>query len=190
MNVFKTYLNELPHYKTKYFENIEHHLSTRNIDPGEYFLRQGEVSKNIAFIEEGILRLYYLIDGKEVTTCFYQERTIVCSYQSLITNSPSDIFIQALEPCKLIVFAYKSLQELYTKDLFWQQVGRIAAEKEYIEKDWYSRFINDLSAAQRYQHILTNNNQLLQRVPLQYIASYLQITPETLSRIRKKNIHT
>ena len=140
---FKKHLNQIPHYNPEYFEVIEPHLSTKRIQSGEYFLRQGEVSKSIAFVEKGILRLYYLMDGNEVTTAFHQEGTITCAYESLITKTPSDVFIQAIEPCTLITFRYEALQALYTQDLFWQQIGRIAAEKEYLEKDRYNRFLND-----------------------------------------------
>lgn len=186
MEAFKNHLAQFPHYKPAVFESVGAHLRVKQLQAGEYFLREGKVSKNIAFIEKGLMRLYYLNDGKEVTTCFCKEHTISCSYKSLITKTPSDIAIQAIEPCSLVYFSYESLQKLYEKDLFWQQVGRLAAENEFINTECHSRFLLDLSATERYQDILKNDPELLQRVPLQYLASYLQITPETLSRIRKK----
>ena len=81
---------------------------------------------------------------------------------------------------------YANLQKLYTQNLFWQQVGRIASENELITTECHNRFLRDLSATERYKQILENENELLQRVPLNYLATYLQIAPETLSRIRKK----
>ena len=190
MEAFKNYLNQFPHYKPKIYEDILPYISVKNIAAGEYFLRQGKVCKNIAFIEKGLIRLYYLNDGKEMTTCFCKENTITCSYKSLITNTPSETSIQAIEPCKLIVFSYDSLKKLYEKELFWQQVGRLAAENEFINTECHNRFLSDLSATERYKQILENEQDLLQRVPLNYLASYLQIAPETLSRIRKKIIRT
>ncbi len=190
MEAFKNYLKQFPHYKPKTFEDVLPYLTIKNIEAGDYFLRQGKTCKSIAFIEKGLMRLYYLNDGKEVTTCFCKEHTITCSYKSLITNAPSDISIQAIEPCKLVYFSYESLQKLYEKELFWQQVGRLAAENEFINTECHNRFLNDLSATERYQQILKNDSELLQKVPLNYLASYLQITPETLSRIRKKITRT
>lgn len=186
MKEFRNYLKEFPHYEPKFFDEVKSFLTIRKFHPKEYFLKEGEISKEIAFIEKGIMRLFYLNDGKEVTTSFNQEKTITCAYQSLLTKTPSDVYIQAIEPSTLVVFSYESLKELYRKELFWQQIGRLAAEKEYIEKDCHNRFLNDLSATERYLKILNSNNELLQRVPLQYLASYLQVTPETLSRIRSK----
>lgn len=188
MEAFKNYLKSFPHYKPEMFEQVLPFLSIVELEAGAYFLREGSTGKQIAFIEAGILRLYYLHDGKEVTTCFCKENTITCSYKSMLTNTPSELAIQALEPCKLVVFSYASLQAFYKTDLFWQQVGRLAAENEFINTECHNRFLNDLSATERYQQILMEEPTLLQRVPLQYLASYLQVAPETLSRIRRKVI--
>lgn len=188
MEAFKKYIQQFPHYKPHLFDEVLPYLSSKKIEAGEYFLEEGKVCRNIAFIEKGLMRLYYLNDGKEVTTCFCKENTITCSYKSLITKTPSDMAIQAIEPTELIVFSYESLQRLYEKELFWQQVGRLAAENEFVNTECHNRFISDLSATERYQQILEEDNDLLQRVPLSYLASYLQVAPETLSRIRKKII--
>jgi len=190
MESFKKYIKQFPHYKSGVIEDILPFLSVKNIEAGDYFLREGRICKRIVFIEKGLVRLFYLNDGKEVTTCFCKENTITCSYKSLITNTPSELSIQAIEPCKLIVFTYDSLQKLYEKELFWQQVGRLAAENEFINTSCHNRFLNDLSATERYMEILDKDAELLQRVPLNYLATYLQVAPETLSRIRKKIIRT
>jgi len=190
MEAFNAYLKTFPHYTPQAYETARPYLSEKHLAPGEYFLNQGQVCKSIGFIEKGLVRLYYLNDGKEITHCFCKEHSITCSYSSLITQQPSDTAIQAIEPSTLIVFSYESLQKLYTKDLFWQQLGRIAGEKEYVAVDSHNRFLNDLSATERYLQILKNDPTLLQRVPLNYLASYLHVSPETLSRIRKKIIRT
>lgn len=186
MESFKKYLEAFPHFTPQAFEEVLPYLSVNELKAGDYFLREGNVCKNIAFIESGLLRLFYLKDGKEVTHCFCKENTLTTSYRSLITQQESDVAIQAVEPTKLIVLPYFSLQKLYEKNLFWQQVGRLTSEAEYVIADTHKRFLQDLTATERYQQILENDNELLQRVPLNYLASYLQITPETLSRIRKK----
>lgn len=190
MESFNKYLKQFPHYSPKVFEDIRPHLSVMNIDAGEYFLRHGKTSRNIAFIKKGLLRLFYLNDGKEVTNCFCKENTITTSYSSLITQQESDMAIQAIEPSQLIVFSYDTLQKMYEQDLFWQQLGRLAAENEFITTECHNRFLRDLTATDRYKQILENDSELLQRVPLNYLANYLQIVPETLSRIRNKLART
>lgn len=186
MQAFIKYLSQFPHFKPSLADDVLPLLSEVQLKAGEYFLKEGKVSKQIAFIEEGLVRLYYLHDGNEVTTCFCKENSITCSYRSLITKTPSDLSIQAIESCKLIVFSYASLQSLYEKELFWQQVGRLASENEYINTECHNRFLSDLSATDRYRQILEENSDLLQRVSLSHLASYMQVAPETLSRIRKK----
>ena len=186
MEAFNRYLKQFPHYIPKVFEDILPFLSVKKIDEGKYFLKNGKICKEIGFVEKGLLRLYYLNDGKEITNCFCKENSITTSYSSLITRKESDIAIQAIEPSQLIVFSYNSLQKLYEKNLFWQQLGRLAAESEFITTECHNRFLRDLSAIDRYKQILDEDPELLQRVPLNYLATYLQIRPETLSRIRKK----
>jgi CRP-like cAMP-binding protein len=186
MESFKAYLQQFPHYTPTVFEDILPFLSIKELDAGDFLLREGKRCTEIAFVEKGLLRLFYLHDGKEVTKCFCKEQTITTSYSSLVTQQASDLAIQAIEPTRLIVFSYNSLQKLYRQDLFWQQVGRLAAENELITTECHHRFLRDLSATERYKQVLENDSELLQRVPLNFLASYLQVAPETLSRIRSK----
>jgi CRP-like cAMP-binding protein len=190
MKAFNKYLQQFPHYTPSVYETASPFLSEKTLKAGDFFLRHGKVARNIAFIEEGLLRQYYLNDGKEVTSCFCRENTITTSYKSLITQQESDIAIQAIEESKLIALSYTSLQKLFNEDLFWQQVGRLAAENEFIVSESHNRFLTDLSATDRYLHILNNDKELLHRVPLNHLATYLQIAPETLSRIRNKIMRT
>ena len=186
MEAFEKYLRQFPQFTPEAFEKAQPYLTCKTLDPGAYWLQHGKICRNIAFIESGLLRLYYLHDGREVTHCFCKEQTITTAYQSLITQQESDIAIQAIEASTLIVLSYDSLQKLYQQDLFWQQVGRLAAENEYLITTRHNRLLHDLSATERYLQVLEEEPELLQRVPLNYLATYLQIAPETLSRIRKK----
>lgn len=183
-------MQQFPQYTPSAFEIAKPFLSIKELASGDYFLPIGKICKQIAFIEKGLFRLYYLKDGKEVTHCFCKENSIACAYRSLITQQPTDTAIQAIEATSIIYFSYESLQKLYQQDLFWQQVGRIASENEYVTTECHNRFITDLSATERYLDIMENDPDLLQRVPLNYLASYIQVAPETLSRIRKKLTRT
>lgn len=186
MEAFNKYLQKFPHYHSGAFELVRPYLRVKQLSADDYFLQHGKICRNIAFIEEGLLRLFYLNDGKEVTNCFCQEGSVATSYSSLITQRESDVAIQAIEPSILITLPYERLQKLYSNDPFWQQVGRLAAENEFVTSEYHNRFLRDLSATERYRQVLENESELLQRVPLNYLATYLQIAPETLSRIRNK----
>ena len=132
-----------------------------------------------------MFKVYYLRDGVEITTCFCKENRFTTSYQSLITNQVSKLSIQAIEEAEIVSIQYEDLKKLYAQHSFWQQIGRMITEQEYIITECYTRLINDKSAKQRYLEILNNEADLLQRVSLSDLASYLQVTPETISRIRK-----
>lgn len=186
MEAFNSYLKQFPHYTPKVFEDVRPLLFSKKIKAGDYFLRPGKTCRSIAFIEAGLLRLYYLNDGKEITNCFCKENTLTTSYSSLITQKESEIAIQAIEDSTLIILSNESLQKLYNRSPFWQQLGRLAAENEYMTTEGHHRFLRDLSATERYKEVIEQESELLQRVPLNYLATYLQITPETLSRIRNK----
>lgn len=190
MEEFQKYLRQFPGYRPALFEQLLPYLSEQSLDAGEHWLPIGKTCRQVAFVSSGLLRLYHLSDGRELTHCFCRENSLATSYRSLIKGEPSDIAIQALEDTHLIALAFSDLQQLYQQDIFWQQLGRIAAEQEYLETECHHRLLSDHSATDRYRHILDTQPDLLQRVPLQYLAGYLQIAPETLSRIRKKIIRT
>lgn len=186
MESFRQFLQNFPHYRPSYFDEVSPSLHIKQVRAGDYFLQMGQVCHEVGFIKSGLFRHFYLKEEKEITTCFCLESSLVTSYKSLITQQDSEIAIQAVENSEMIVLPYQALLDLYEKNLFWQQLGRMASEQEYLEKDRYHHFITDLPATERYLKVLENKRDLYQRIPLTYLASYLQVSPETLSRIRKK----
>lgn len=183
---FKNYIKEFPHYSDKAFDMALPFFKFKQLKKGEHLIEYGQTCKRIAFIAKGLFRTYYIKDGLDITTCFCKENTLTTSYKSLITQQKSELSIQAIEDSEIFVISYQDLQSLYGQHLFWQQVGRLVAEQEFITVENYTHFLNDQTAKQRYSHILQYESDILQRVPLIYLASYLQIAPETLSRIRKE----
>ena len=155
MESFEKYLAGFPHYKPQYFKQALPYLTKKTLRAGDYLVRQGKVCKEIAFVEKGLLRLFYLNkDGREITQCFCKEDELATSYISMISNSASDIAIQAIEPTEVVLLPYKALLELYEQNAFWQQVGRLAAEQELIASECHNRFLSDLSAREKYEQIL------------------------------------
>ncbi len=186
INIFKNFISQFPHYSNESFALAEPYLSTNRVKKSEHILHQGNICRNIHFVVSGLFKVYYLRDGVEITTCFCKENRFTTSYQSLISNQPSNLGIQAIEDSETVSILYEDLKKLYAQHLFWQQIGRMVTEQEYIITECYTRLINDKSAKQRYLEILNNEPDLLQRVSLIDLASYLQVTPETISRIRKQ----
>lgn len=166
---------------------LEPQLSELVLNKGEYYIREGKMEKNIAFVIEGNLRQFYTSDGQEKTTYFYFENHLMSSYFSCLTGKPSQVSIEALTDCRLLVFRYETIKSLYNQSQTWERFGRLLAE--YIAMGLEERMVGllTLSPEERYHALLQSNKQkILERIPQHYIANYLGITPVSLSRIRNR----
>ncbi|MPR32020.1 Crp/Fnr family transcriptional regulator [Salmonirosea aquatica] len=161
-------------------------LREERITKNEFLLTEGKVCPGIYFLVQGCLRTYRLIDGKEVNTAFHFENDFVCELESLSTGTPSHKFIQTLEDSRTIFIPKAQLIGLYQNSTSFQELGRKILEQVAITEQKYSSLFTLYSPQDRYAYILENYPHLIQRVPLQYLASYLGIARETLSRIRKR----
>lgn len=165
---------------------INRHSYLQHVEKGTYLLREGEICKHLYFICKGAIRGYTKEGTKEVTTWITAENEMVTSIRGLSMQHPSLENIQAIEPCDLIVAHYDALQYLYKQHIEVNIVGRKLLEQYYSdaeERAFISRIPN---AGKRYQHFLETKSNLANRIPLKYIASFLGMTIETLSRIRSK----
>ncbi|WP_028980430.1 Crp/Fnr family transcriptional regulator [Sporocytophaga myxococcoides] len=149
-------------------------------------LQEGEVSKTMYFIEKGCLRTWVNNNGKEVTTQFFFERDSVSSIESFRTNQPSLYSIESLEPCILQTISQNDFQFI-VKNL--PKVKQDMEEHLFrrlfqIQQLFYSYLKN--SPQKRYEELIEQHPEIIQRVPQHYIASYLGITSVSLSRIRNR----
>lgn len=154
----------------------------------DYFLKIGQRCNQVAFIKSGMLRIYYPNDKGEETTCYFSlPNEFVTSFSSFTTETPSIENIQAILPTEIVGIEKKDLEMLYQKIPVTQEFGRKAAENlAIIMEKRISLFLNN-SADERYQFLLKHNPILIQTVPLQFLASYLGISPQHLSRLRKNS---
>ena len=150
----------------------------------DHFLYQGDICKQLGFITKGYVRLYFLKDGDEITKDFNFENSFCGSYASFSLRQPSRFNIVAMEKVKLYTIGREDLFRLFDKYACLQKLGRLSMEYMFIRKEMReASFLLD-TAEQRYAELLQQNPKITQRVPLKYLASYLGITAETLSRIR------
>jgi CRP-like cAMP-binding protein len=161
-------------------------LQKVELSKGSFLMEEGKVCHHIYFLEKGCLRGFYNLDGKEVTYWFAFENNFVTSFFSFITRKPSVENIQLMEDCVLWAITHERLQELYAQHHDIERLGRIMNERYYVMLE--ERFMRNhfKEAKERYENLITQSPHILQRVPLGYVASYLGITQETLSRIRNR----
>jgi CRP-like cAMP-binding protein len=159
----------------------------RMLTKGEYFIKDGQVATELAFMERGIVRVFYRNDnGVEYNKHFFVNPCLIGGYASLITHQPAQINQQALADCTLYVAQYSAIQALYSTCHDIERAARIIAEYYFVQKEQREIDIVLLDAEKRYRLFQQQFPQLEQQIPQYHIASYLGITPTQLSRIRKK----
>ena len=161
-------------------------LSRRFLKKGEFLLRAGQVSDHVSFINEGFFRTYTIVNDQERTNYFFFEHEYVTDYASFLTRQPSNENIQALEDAEVLQLNFANMQILYEKIPAWQKYGRLISEHVFIIAVERSKELLLNTPEELYLKIMKERPQILSRVPQHYIASYLGIQPESLSRIRKR----
>ena len=150
----------------------------------DMILREGETCTNIYWVVKGLVRQYYYKNGKELTEYMATENNIVMCIESLFREQPLQLQIKALEPSILIALPKADLEAVAMKSVNIQILYRKILEESLIVSQHRADMLRFESAQDRYQKLVKNQPQLVLRAPLVYIASYLQMTPETLSRVR------
>jgi CRP-like cAMP-binding protein len=183
----KTYYQSLmPQLQEEEWDYLQQMLTFQSLKKGDLLTRRGEVCKQVSFINKGLLRMYYGVDGKEISTAFVPENNYLAQYDSFLTRQPSAGDIDALEDCELINLSYENVQMLYQEKPVFQIFGRKVAEMLFIMISLQTTNLLTLTPEERYKDVLENQPFIIQRVPQYMIASYIGITPEHLSRIRRK----
>jgi len=163
---------------------LEEILVPRKYAKGERILDEGQVCQSIYWIVKGMVRQFYFKNKKELTEYMATENTICMSIESLFHETPSRQIIQALEPTILFELPMRDLEAAAIKSVNIQMLYRKILEESLIISQQRADMLRFESAQDRYQKLVKSSPHLVLRAPLVYIASYLQMTPETLSRVR------
>lgn len=187
MNQLKTSLQSITTISDEEFENASTYFREVRLEKGESLLQEGNVCKQMAFVTRGVLRTFYLNHkAQEITHCFRTAGMFASAYRSFVLQEPSFLSITALEYVELILIDYDHLQKLYQTSLVWQRIGRILAERAYIEMEDYATVLNNELAIEKYQRLLKEQPEVIQKSNVEHIATYLGVTRRTLSRIRQE----
>lgn len=184
---FKKFCAAIVPFTDEEWQAMENCIRIKKLHKNEHFLKQGETCTKMAFVSKGYSRLYFLIEGEEVTKDFCFEETFTGSFASFLSRKPSAFNVVAMEDMLLLTIEYNALMDLYARYMCWNTFGRIVVEQFAIRKE--NREVTFLlyPPEKRYLEVTQKNPSILQRVPLKIVASYLNMTPETLSRIRAKH---
>ena len=163
---------------------LESILVPMRFQKGDFILREGEVCKNIYWVVKGLVRQFYIKNGKELTEYMAVENTMFMSIESLFKEQPSHQQIHVLEPTIVFALPKDKLEREAVRNVNIQMLYRKILEESLILSQIRADMLRFESAPERYAKLVKRAPQLVLRAPLVYIASYLQMTPETLSRVR------
>ena len=158
----------------------------KKIKKGNFFIKEGQTSKEIGFVISGLFRSFYHSSlEEEVTYCFTFSNTFVSAYSSFLSQEKTAENIEALTDVELLIISREEILKLEESSNNWLKLFKLIAEQEYIKMEKRIFLLQKETAEQRYRDLLTNEPKLLQLIPLNYLSSYLGITQRHLSRIRK-----
>lgn len=149
-------------------------------------LKTGQIENYLSFVEKGIIRYYIPGDQNDLTFDFSFEKDFVSAYSSFLTRTPAKFCIETLTATTLWSLSYDNLQQIYNETSVCNKIGRHAAESLFQRKSERELSLLNDTAEQRYLNLFSEQSNLIQKIPLKYIASYIGITPQALSRIRKR----
>jgi CRP-like cAMP-binding protein len=158
----------------------------KEAESGRELFRPDRPFLRLWFLEKGIIRAFRLIDGKDITFFFYFKNEFAVDYESYLTEATSPLFFEALTDCRYLEFSKASIQFMYEEYIRFEKLGRIMAERAYLSATHRLKQLQAEPLEVRYQKLLIKDPHLFQQIPQYHIASYLGVSPQSLSRIRAK----
>ncbi|WP_345190299.1 Crp/Fnr family transcriptional regulator [Algibacter agarivorans] len=188
MEQIKAYLEQIATISNEDWAFFTSKLQRRVIPKKTIFLKLNEIENHISFIESGAVRLFIPKEDpeKEITFGFSFENQFISAYDSFLTQKPSAYQLQALTETVLLSMTYNDLQAVYNHTQIGNLIGRLTAERLFLLKSKREQNLLNLTAEERYMKLFKERPELLKEIPLKYISSYIGVTAQALSRIRKR----
>jgi CRP-like cAMP-binding protein len=165
---------------------LKKHVYERSFRKGKLLLRTGDICETVYFIKKGAVRGFIRSGKKDITTWITAENELVASIYAQDSMEPAMENMQAIEDCEMLALNYADLEEMYLHFPEFNVVIRKLLQKYYRDAEGRAFIARLTNAESKYQYFNAHHNHLVNRIPLKYVASFLGITLETLSRVRKK----
>lgn len=179
-------LQKIDNFSDEEIDMLQSNLVDKFIRKGDHFLHLGQVSRHVAFIDKGLMMHYSLHDGLEIPCNFSLEGDWMGSLKSFTSGSPTEVAIKALEDTRIQEISGDHLQQLFLSSPRWLQFKNHLVQIVFFNITQHNADLAMLDAKARYYKFMREKPELINRVPQYYIAAYLGIKPQSLSRIRKE----
>lgn len=188
MEQIKKYIDQIATISEEDWDFFRSKLQRRTLPKKTVFLKINQIENHISFIESGVVRLFIPKENpeKEITFGFSFKDQFVSAYDSFLTQKPSLYQLQTLTETSILSITYKDLQAVYKTTKIGDLIGRLTAERLFLIKSKREQNLLNLSAEERYLKLFKERPELLKIIPLKYISSYIGVTAQALSRIRKR----
>ena len=183
--VFQTFISQFTSFTPGELDRIGACFHDLHLAKDKHLVREGQYCRHLAFIVKGLLRVYYRDKGKVVTRYLGVEPSFITSLSSFIGQVPANESIEALEDSHLFIISYEDMQRLCKECHAWETLYRKVLEFMFMCTEERIREFITRTAEQRYQVLCEERPGLIQRVPQKYIASYIGVAPQSLSRLQK-----
>lgn len=184
MKTFSEILHEKYGLSASESEQLLAQMERLTYRKGEHIVREGERNSSLYLVAQGIWRGHYLRDGVDISLWFASEGDTLFSSWSYVADRPSLTSIEAMSDSTVFRISKQKMETFFTSSIAFANIGRIIFERQFLDMENWMINGRAAQAKQRYLALLEQNPELLQHVPLKHIASYLMITPQSLSRIR------
>ena len=188
MKQIKKHIDQIATISDEVWDFFKSKLQRRTLPKKTIFLKINQIENHISFIESGVVRLFIPKENpeKEITFGFSFKDQFVSAYDSFLTQKPSLYQLQTLTETSILSITYKDLQAVYKTTQIGDLIGRLTAERLFLIKSKREQNLLNLSAEERYLKLFKERPELLKIIPLKYISSYIGVTAQALSRIRKR----
>lgn len=186
MGHIREYYERIIKLQEREWEFIASHFDRKVFAKNEIITRRGQTENYLYFVETGLVRFYIPDDENELTFNFCFDKEFTCAYNSFLTRTPSEYELQAMTESAVWQISYDDMQKVYAQTQAGNYLGRFVSEKLFLQKSKRELSLLKHTARERYLNLFHEQPDILKFIPLKYVASYIGITPQALSRIRRQ----
>ena len=184
LDMLRQYVSGYVALTNEEFTFLAEKIVVRSFERRQQLVRVGEVEQYMNFLIRGLARMYFIKGRTEVITNIAKEGELISSSASFLSGDPSCYFIETLEPTMMLSMSREDLDSLYQRSSSVERLGRLITTQFVLQKEEWELECMRLDTKERFLRFVENNPDLLQRVPQKYLASYLNMKPETFSRLK------